>query len=235
MRFVQWNTHHGGKRTDGKLDVAGISKWLVKFAPDIVSLNELEQLDGYGNTDQLETHRAALQTATGVPWFGAFGALNGGSQNKGIGVGLLANKPFVVTPKNHGLYGARPMLGGSIEGATMYSIHTDPDSQSKRIVEITQALCLQQGIVGQTIFAGDFNAVPTSMEMLSIAQFYKDAWVEAKKLGKATSFTTDGATKSHRIDYVWYSGLTVVAADVPNTSTNGIFPSDHHPLVVDFK
>jgi hypothetical protein len=27
--------------------------------------DELEQLDGYGNTDQLEGHRLALQTAQG--------------------------------------------------------------------------------------------------------------------------------------------------------------------------
>jgi endonuclease/exonuclease/phosphatase family metal-dependent hydrolase len=235
MRFVQWNTHHGGKRSDGILDIAGISKWLVKFAPDAVSLNELEQNDGYGNTDQLERHRTALQDAQGIPWYSAFGPLNGGSVNKGIGVGLLANKPFIVPPKNHGLYGGRAMLAGSTVGATLYSIHTDSESQAKRVVETTQALCLQQLILGQTIFAGDFNAVPTALEMLSIPQFYKDAWVEAKKIGKATSFTTDGATKSHRIDYVWYFGLSIVAADVPDTSTNGVFPSDHHPIVVDFK
>lgn len=240
MVVVHWNLHHGGVPVNSKgankvLNVQAITNWLVKFNPDIVSLNELEQNDSYGNTDQLEHHRAALELAQGVPWYSAFGAMNGGSVNKGIGVGLLS-KTAMNFKRNHALYGARPMLAALAgESIGLFVTHTDPDSQVKRSIEVTQMLCLQQPMGSPILFTGDFNAIPTSIEMAAIPQLgYLDAWVEAKKVKQATSFTTDGATKGHRIDYIWYRGLTVVGCDVPDTSTDGIFPSDHHPVVATF-
>lgn len=236
MKVVQWNLHHGGKRTDGVLDVAGITQHLIDFVPDLVSLNELEQNDGYGNTDQLETHRAALQAAQGVSWYGVFCTMLGGSKNQGIGVGLLAKNPFVGV-RQLGLYGGRPLLCAQNVGKMLYTTHPDPISQLKRNVEIATSLVHQiPPFVGPTLYMGDFNAQPGSVEIAPIGQYYRDAWVEAKKLGRATSPFGDGNTHgSHRIDYIWYFGMAIESCEVPNLSVNGVFPSDHHPVIATFK
>jgi endonuclease/exonuclease/phosphatase family metal-dependent hydrolase len=232
MKVVTWNTHHGGVNSAGKLNVAAISGWLVQFAPDVVSLNELEQNDSYGETDQLETHRLTLENAQHRPWYSAWCALNGSSVNKGIGVGLLS--AFPMQAMDHFSYLGRPALYVSQPWGGLYTTHPDPESAAKRNVFLAQQLCWQAKHELPLIACGDYNALPGSVELAPTAATYRDAWVDAKKAGKATSFTLDGATKAHRIDYVWYRGLTLVSCDVPDTSVAGVFPSDHHPVVTVF-
>jgi len=239
LKVVHWNTHHGGKRTDGRLDVQGITNWLVKFAPDVVSLNEVEQNDGYGNSDQLEHHRAALEAAQGVPWYAAFVQMTGGSTSQGIGNALLS-KQILTFVERKGLYGGRSAMVAPQPFGALFTTHPDPDSAQKRNAELTQILVWQcQRLQNATplIICGDFNATPTSVEVAPWPVLFKDAWTEAKKIGKATSFTTDGITHgSHRIDYVWYRGMTIESCEVPDTrDSGGIYPSDHHPVVAVFK
>lgn len=240
MRVVHWNTHHGGVPVDSNgvnqpFNLQGITDWLVKFNPDFVSLNELEQNDGYGNIDQLEHHRAALQVAQNRPWNSIFCGMTGSSNNKGGGVGLLASTGLITNIRK-GLYGSRPLLSGMVNFGFLATTHPDPNSPSKRSTEVAQIFSQFYPIITPQLICGDFNATPTSTEIAPFVNIFSDAWIEAKKLGTATSFKPDGITHgSHRIDYMFYRGLTVVAFDVPDTSTNGIFPSDHHPLVVDFK
>jgi endonuclease/exonuclease/phosphatase family metal-dependent hydrolase len=236
MKVIQWNTHHGGTGSDGKLNVAAITDFLVRAAPDVVSLNELEQNDSYGHTDQLEQHRAALQTSQGVPWFATFCQLNGGSKNLGIGVGVLSKTaPLTVVRKD---LGGRPGLVVYTPGLFVATTHADPDSAAKRNAELAQLLILlsQGNGTPRQIICGDYNAVPTSVEMAPWPVLYQDAWTQAGKINQATSFNTTGVTHGvHRIDYIWYKGLTIQACDVPDTRhAAGIFPSDHHPVVATF-
>lgn len=235
MRIVQWNTHHGGKRTDGILDVQGITNWLVNFTPDIISLNELEQIDGYGNTDQLEHHRSALQAATGVPWYATFCTLLGGGANKGIGVAILSKWSHSSIIRKD--CGGRPGLSVLLADLDLRvtTTHPDPDSAQRRNINLTNLL-LTLPAGGRHLICGDFNATPTSVEIAPWPTLFKDAWAEARKLGKATSFTTDGITHgSHRIDYIWERGVPILSCDVPNTArVGGVFPSDHHPVIATF-
>jgi endonuclease/exonuclease/phosphatase family metal-dependent hydrolase len=240
MRVVQWNTHHGGVPVDSSgnnkpLNVQGITDWLVKFNPDYVSLNELEQNDSYGNLDQLEHHRAALESAQNRKWYSNFCQMTGGATNKGIGVGLLSTTPFVSFIRK-GLFGARPLAVGFTDFGYLATTHPDPDSATKRSTENAQILSLVYPQITKQVVCGDFNAVPTSVEMAPWINLYKDAWTEATKIGKATSFKPQGITHGvHRIDYIFYHGFDIVSADVPDTSVDGVFPSDHSPLVVEFK
>jgi endonuclease/exonuclease/phosphatase family metal-dependent hydrolase len=239
MKVVHWNLHHGGVGSDGKLNVGRITSLLVGFAPDVVSLNEVEQLDGYGNTDQVETHRQALEVAQGRPWFSSFVQLNGGGNNKGIGAALLSSFPIAASER-YALYGGRPALYASQPFGALYTTHPDPNSGQHRNVQLSQQLCwhkTHEALNGKNLVAcGDFNTTPTSIEIAPWPVWYKDAWVESHKLGTATSFKPEGITHGvHRIDYIWYRGLTVVSCDVPDTSVNGVFPSDHHPVIAVFK
>lgn len=235
MKVVHWNTHHGGLRTDGKLDVHGITTRLVAWQPDLVSLNEIEEHDGYGNTDQMETHRAALEAAQGVKWYATFASLLSASDKlAGDGVVLLSKTPFTqVTRKN---LGGRPALLGLIGDLLFVTTHADPKSPQLRNVELAQLLLtLAKFSAPKLLVCGDFNATPTAVEIAPWPVLYKDAWTEAKKAGTATSFIVNGVTHGvHRIDYQFTRGLTVQAVDVPDTSVGGVFPSDHHPVIATY-
>ena len=55
--------------------------------------------------------------------------------------------------------------------------------------------------------------------------------------GTASSFNGTGATEGNsRIDYVFTAGsqVSVTSVKVPDTSVNGIYPSDHDPVVAKF-
>lgn len=51
QRVLDWNSHHGGVGTDGRLDPDRFIRIAASYAPDIVSFNEVEYYTGYGNTD----------------------------------------------------------------------------------------------------------------------------------------------------------------------------------------
>lgn len=236
MKVVHWNLHHGGVGSDGKLNVQAITDALVGFAPDYVSLNELEENDGYGHIDQLEQHRLALQTAQGVPWYATFCALNGGSKVQGIGVAVLAKQPGVASRRD---LGGRPMLTMTYDGLTLVTTHPDPDSAVKRGAQLGQVL-VQTGILSMllscpTLICGDFNAAPSAVEVAAFPVYYKDAWVEGKRLGVATAFNDGSTHGKSRIDYQWSRGLVLTGVAVPDTrNPAGVFPSDHYPVVATY-
>ena len=79
---------------------------------------------------------------------------------------------------------------------------------------------------------GDFNTNPGTSDYTLMASAYGDAWVQAKKSGTATSYKSNGATHGgSRFDYVFQKGLTVKSVNVPNTSSSGVYPSDHDPVI----
>lgn len=239
LRVVHWNLHHGGvpvNASTGKdltLDVQTITNWLVKFKPDVVSLNELEEFDGYGQMDQLEHHRLALEADQGVPWHSLFCTMSGGAKLQGGGIGLLSRWPL-DNPLRKSLGDSRPMLGAMQPFGALYTAHPISDSAILRTSEVK---VLAAAAVGSpAIFCGDFNAVPTAAELTPMKAIFSDAWVEAAKISKATSFRSDGITHGvHRIDYIWFRGLTVQSVEVPDTRFGSIYPSDHHPVIATFQ
>ena len=66
LRVLHWNTHHGGVGSDGVWDPQRLMKWVAKFNPDIVSLNEVERYTSWGkNTDEPATLLALMKQYTG--------------------------------------------------------------------------------------------------------------------------------------------------------------------------
>jgi hypothetical protein len=67
---------------------------------------------------------------------------------------------------------------------------------------------------------------------------YQDAWVAAQNAGTASSFTGSGNTHGgSRFDYAFYSRVSTLAiksVNVPDTRINGVYPSDHFPIVAVF-
>lgn len=234
MRVVQWNSHHGGKRSDGTLDTAGFGQALARLQPDVVCLNEVEQFDGYGNHDAAGLMAAAL----GADWRAYTANQSGIVAGKGISNAILARLPDVgsvlgVKP----LFDARVALALKVRGVTIVAVHLDNEQQASRIVETCQLLAWDAvRDASPLILAGDFNAAPTSVDLAPYRYFYKDAWVVASDTGKATAFNKSGYTKSSRIDAIFYRGVTLQGCAVPDTrpSADAAFPSDHHPVVATF-
>lgn len=229
MRLVQWNTHHGGKRTDGKLDIIGFGYALRALNPDVVCLNEVEQFDGYGNADQVGIWAEAL----GPEWHGWFANLSGVVDGAGQGNAILARTAeatatsFVAKP----LFDARVAVSLVVRGITIISTHLDDLKADNRLAEIVQLFAWDPlRITARVVLAADFNALPEALEMAPLRVFMKDAWLAPVH----TSFNGTGNTKGHRIDAVFSRGLQAVSCDVPDTSVNSVFPSDHHPVVAVF-
>jgi endonuclease/exonuclease/phosphatase family metal-dependent hydrolase len=125
-----------------------------------------------------------------------------------------------------------------------YSTHLDSnDTSSYRIAEVKKLTPCLANDSEQRIIAGDFNArdYTTEIGMMRNAGYY-DGWAEAASDGTAVDYpgnTAFGATRSRRIDYVFFSKgagrLTLKSARMFDTrDANGRMPSDHKPLLVTF-
>jgi endonuclease/exonuclease/phosphatase family metal-dependent hydrolase len=237
MRIVQWNTHHGGKRSDGILDTPGLGAALAKFTPDLVCLNEVEQFDGYGNHDAV----GIWCTALGPGWTGVFANLSGVLGGHGQGNAILIGPGHVVTapPRSCPLYGSRVALAVEVDHVMVVATHlddgTDAGSQAMRATEIAQLWAWDPvHTSAQLILAGDWNATPGALELAPLRILLVDAWAACAKLGLASSFNGTGNTRGSRIDAVFTRKLTPRHCDVPDTRTPaGVTPSDHFPVVVD--
>lgn len=234
MRVVQWNTHHGGVGSDGKLNVLRLAAAIVKLNPDIICLNELEHFNGYGNTDQLEMIRSFMSHELNKPFTAKFCHIGGSiTYNRGQGNGIITSFPDAKW-LGKGLYKNRSVISGQLAPVDIYGLHTDNESAINRSIQLSQVLRFTDSL-NPEVFCGDYNCQYNSVEIAPWYFFYKDAWIEAKKLGIAKAFNGTGNTRSSRIDYVFYRGLELLGVEVPDTRINGVFPSDHHPVVVDFK
>lgn len=241
LRVLQWNTHHGGYRTDGVWDPNLLISWVAKIKPDIVSMNEVEYYTSWGNTDDPALFKSLLEQKTGQTWYTLFAQNSGNWTAHGNGDLILSRYPFVGTAK-HALSYTRAVaeVQISVNGriVNVASTHLDASSTSYRLTEISQLKSWFGGFAEQRIVAGDFNAWPGSSENSAMTQSYYDSWAVAQSNGTAVSYpgNPDGYTRNSRIDYVYYSHgatlLTLKSSQVFDTrDANGVMPSDHRPLL----
>lgn len=218
MRVVQWNTHHGGIGTDGKLDTDRFAQALKTLNPDVVSLNEVESI----------SQVREIINSLGPDWNHHSVYRNGhvATGNGQLNTLLYRGKESFKDQKE--LYSNRSVAYISLDGVSVYSTHVDNEKPTTRNVQLTQQLCWHKEQADPRIICGDFNAQSTSTELAPWFVWYKDAWAEAKKIGKSKG---SGNTRNSRIDYIFYRGLEIESAEVIGNTTE----SDHHPLIVVFK
>jgi len=240
LRVLHWNTHHGGVGTDGVWDPARLVKWIAKFNPDVVSLNEMERKTSWSkNTDEPVTIAALMEQYTGRTWYWKFETLSGSAT--GIGNMVLSRFPLDASEPRL-LTGGRSALNiaVTVNGRTINftSTHLDPDSSSYRLKDIGELTSWESGLAEQRIVVGDFNASYTAPEYTAMTKTYYDAWSEAKADGTAVAFADNpnGNTRNGRIDFIYFSraatNLTLKSTQVYDTrDSNGVMPSDHRPLL----
>src|SRR5262245_44001032 len=83
VKVMDWNIHHG-LDTSNVNSLDRVATWIVNIGPQVVSLNEVEKLNGYNdNADEPAVLESALESRTGVPWYGCFAQREGATAGQG--------------------------------------------------------------------------------------------------------------------------------------------------------
>ncbi len=229
LRVLTWNIHHG-LGVDGKLDLARIANGILECRPDLVALQEVDQLATRSNsTDQ----PAELARLTGLQMaFGDNIPLQGGR----YGNVILSRFP-ITTVRNHLLPNHR---NGEQRGVLQASIavtsqdrpilflatHLDHrPNDSERIASAAFINGLVESAQTPALLAGDLNAVPDS----AVLQRLNEAWKPAQQQPSLPTVPVDHPTR--QIDYV----LTGIRNDWKQVSAEVLpeaLASDHRALLV---
>ena len=97
LRLLQWNTHHGGYGTDGVYSPDRDTTWAAQMNPDVITFNEIEKNDSWGNQDQPEVYKNLLQQKTGKTWYYVFAQEFGQWSANGKGNLILSTYPIKVS------------------------------------------------------------------------------------------------------------------------------------------
>jgi endonuclease/exonuclease/phosphatase family metal-dependent hydrolase len=236
LRVMQWNVHKT-KGSDGACNADRIANTIVAQNPQVVSLIEVNVYSGScaWDFDMGERLRSLVQQKTGVTWY------KGNVIANGISNVLLSQFPLGSASSTQLSYGRGvAQIGIVVNGRNinLFSTHIEYDNASWRPIQIAEAARWMTNFSDPRIMMGDFNSWPATADYYLMATPYQDAWLAALNNGTATSFNGTGATHgTSRFDYVFYSrvaALTLKSVNVPDTRVNGVWPSDHDPVVAVF-
>ena len=176
LKVLDWNTHHG-VGTDGAYDLQRFVTWIVRSGAHVVSLNEVEKNNGWGDEDQPARYAALLRAATGKTWYYTFAQRDGGTN--GQGNLILSTLPFEATGATTLSYSrsvARAQIVVNGARVNIFSTHLDADSSSRRATQMDELKSWAGRYSQQHIIAGDFNAWPGATEISNMTAAFHDAW-----------------------------------------------------------
>ena len=237
LKVMDWNIHHGVD-TSNVNSLDRVATWIAKVSPDVVSLNEVEKLNGYNNNaDEPAVLESLLEAKTGRAWYGCFAQRIGAA--RGQGNLLLSRIPIeacdtYLLSAERSVARARLTIAGVL--VNTFSTHLDDASASTRATQVGQLTTWASTAPDQQVIMGDFNASETSAELQSMRAAYDDTWAVAMAAGKAIAYpgNESGNTRNGRIDYIWRSKraarLVLQSVQVYDTGTI----SDHRPLSATF-
>ena len=202
LRVLSYNIHHG-EGTDGQLDLERIARVIKSVKPDIVALQEVDQLvPRSGSVDQPATLGRLLQMEVA---FGKNLDLDGGA----YGNAVLSRFP-ISSSKNHLL----PRLNdGEQRGVLEVEVtvpwierplrvlgthldHRRPDTERLASIETIQSVIASQA--GQpALLIGDLNDVPGSRVLRQLDR----SWTRPQQAEFATSPSVD---PKRQIDFILY-------------------------------
>jgi endonuclease/exonuclease/phosphatase family metal-dependent hydrolase/regulation of enolase protein 1 (concanavalin A-like superfamily) len=226
LRVLHWNVRHGGTRTDGVYDPNGLTTWMASWAPDVISLNEID------NATQATTIVNYMNQKTGLTW-------NYRYDDRGnVVMSHLPATGNSICVTNASVGRKATHLGVLVNGRPLnvWSGHFALDSSAVRLAEAVVLQACELLWPEARIVAMDFNAQPDTAEYISMLAGHTDSWRSAPQLFNYSG-NCDGCTKNSRIDYVWTSRgaswLSLKSAQIFDTrNAAGVMPSDHKPLLV---
>ena len=203
VRVLTYNIHHG-EGIDGKLDLPRIAQVIQEANPDVVALQEVDQVtERTGKVDQA----AELGRLTGMQAvYGKAMDYQGG----GYGLAVLSRWPIVqdetIPLEAPGAREPRILLLTRIQpegkGPAFWLGSTHLDHTGEETYRLQQIQTLESAAGGKgtdpIIVAGDFNAVPESQVMTQIFQ----SWTDAAALDPLPTVPTRNPRR--RIDYILY-------------------------------
>jgi endonuclease/exonuclease/phosphatase family metal-dependent hydrolase len=236
LRVMQWNVHKT-KGTDEICNPDRTASTIVALNVHVISINEVNFFSGAcaWDFDMSERLHSLVQQKSGVTWYRQ--VVNAG----GVGNVLLSRYQPVSSSStllsfNRGVAQMTIVVNG--RSVNLFSTHVDYENASWRTTQIGEALRWISGFAEPRIVMGDFNTWPGTSDYNLIATPYQDSWVAAQSGGTATAYNGTGATHGNsRFDYVFYSRLAALSlrsVNVPDTRVNGVFPSDHDPVIAVF-
>jgi endonuclease/exonuclease/phosphatase family metal-dependent hydrolase len=239
LRVMQWNIHKT-KGQDGRCDPNRIATVIAAQNPHVVSLNEVNFFSGECayTFDMGAKLEQLVEQKTGVTWYRQYVNVGG----NGYGNVLLSRiRPVSDSSCLFSYERGMAQMTVPVNGryVQVFSTHLASESASWRLVQIKQAVAELYNFTQPRIVMGDFNMWANTTEYKVIVPLYQDAWLAAKSAGTASAYNGTGNTRGgSRIDYVFnstVSTLSLQSVKVPDSRVNGVFPSDHDPIVAVFK
>jgi len=231
LRVLSYNIHHG-EGTDGKLDLDRIASVIRSANPDLVAVQEVDQLaDRTGRVDQA----AVLGERTGMyAVFGKAMDFSGGA----YGQAVLSRWPveaIEVFPLP-GESGREPRIAlrvrvrpPGLEAPVWFvSTHFDHERDDLRVASAQALAGRLRTLRESVILAGDFNAGPESRPLQILFQDFADAAASRPEP------TIPSDTPKHRIDFVLYAptnGWRVLDTEVLPEAV----ASDHRPVIAELE
>jgi endonuclease/exonuclease/phosphatase family metal-dependent hydrolase len=236
IRVMQWNMHKT-KGSDGVCNPDRTANTIVAQNVQVVSLNEVNFFSGTcaWTFDMGAKIQALLQQKTGQTWY--LQNVNAG----GVGNVLLSlyrpvSSSSTLLDFGRGVAQMAIVVNGRI--VNLFSTHVEYENAAWRPIQIAEAVSWATNFSEPRIVMGDFNTWPATSDYAIIATMYQDAWAAASSAGTARSYNGTGATHgASRFDYVFSSKLATLAlqsVNVPDTRIDGVYPSDHDPVVAVF-
>jgi endonuclease/exonuclease/phosphatase family metal-dependent hydrolase len=234
---MQWNVHKT-KGSDGRCDPDRIANVIVAQNPDVVSLNEINFFSGEcaWTFDMGEQLRSLVSQKSGATWYRQ--SVNGMGGTSGVGNVILSRYPMATYSSSLLSYSRGvAQIGIVVNGrnVNLFSTHLDADNASYRAIQVAELGRFLSGFSEPRILMGDFNMWSDTSEYSSLASWFLDDWISAQNSGTATSYNGTGNTHGgSRLDYVFSTKnnvLAVKSVNVPDPRVNGVFASDHDPVV----
>jgi endonuclease/exonuclease/phosphatase family metal-dependent hydrolase len=252
VKVMTFNIQHG-IGGDNKYSLQRAIDTIARVRPDVVGMQEVTRNHPYYNCeDQPAILEAGLRAATGDPWTVMYQqewfTLDVSCQNSGRGDGPETEGLALLSRRPMGGASSTPLPGGRLGfGSTLPDVYNLPfvvthlnsggaASAGVRSQQIDRLLAWSAVFGEPRLLMGDFNAGSDAAEMQPIVAGYRDAWIEAQKIGRAI-----GSGASHgsaRIDFIFYSPAPTVTIDsaelVDTRPLIGVDASDHKPFVATF-
>ncbi|HEY0875871.1 MAG TPA: DNRLRE domain-containing protein [Vicinamibacterales bacterium] len=241
LKVMQYNVKKT-KGSDGVCNPGRIADVIAAQRPDVVSVNEINFYSGScaWNFDMANHLESLIEQRTGQQWYRQIVNVYGGS----TGYGNVVFSRYAPVSQSSTLLSYQRGVAAvtiSVNGrnVTLFSTHVEYDNSSWRPVQIREAVNWMSRFGEPRIMMGDFNTWPGTSDYNIIAQPYQDAWAAAVNNGTASAYNGTGNTHGgSRFDYIFYSrvsALSLVSVNVPDTRVNGVYPSDHDPVVAVFR
>jgi endonuclease/exonuclease/phosphatase family metal-dependent hydrolase len=237
LRVMQWNIQNA-RGSDGLCNPDRTANTIVAQTADVVSLNEVKAFAGEcaWTFDMSQHLQSLLQSKTGVPWYRKYVQIGSKAGNVLLSRYPLASSSTTLLSHDRGIAQITISVNGGV--VNLFSTHVEYENASWRTIQIGEAIQWISNFAEPRIVMGDFNTTPGTSDYSLVATPYQDGWVAGQSAGTATAYNGSGATHgTSRFDYVFYSrvpAISLKSVNVPDTRVNGVYPSDHDPVIAVF-